>query len=45
MDSVAERISEVGIVPVIKLKNPERDAVNLGKSLCKGGIPIGEVTL
>ena len=37
MDSIAERISEVGIVPVIKLKNPERDAVNLGKSLCKGG--------
>ena len=25
MDSIAERISEVGIVPVIKLKNPERD--------------------
>ena len=44
MDSIAERISEVGIVPVIKLKNPERDAVNLAKSLCKGGIPIGEVT-
>lgn len=44
MDSIAERISEVGIVPVIKLKNPERDAVNLGKSLCKGGVPIGEVT-
>lgn len=44
MDSIAEKISEVGIVPVIKLKNPERDAVNLAKSLCKGGIPIGEVT-
>ena len=44
MDSIAERISEVGIVPVIKLKNPERDAVNLGKSLCKGGVPMGEVT-
>lgn len=44
VDRIAERISEVGIVPVIKLKHPERDAVNLGKSLCKGGIPIGEVT-
>lgn len=37
-------ITETGVVPVIKLNNPERDAANLAKALCKGGIPVAEVT-
>ncbi len=38
------RISEIGVVPVIKLSNPERDAAPLAKALCEGGIPVAEVT-
>jgi len=39
-----ERISQIGIVPVIKLANPERDAAPLAKALCAGGVPVAEVT-
>ena len=39
-----ERISEIGVVPVIKLSHPERDAALLGKALCAGGVPIAEIT-
>ena len=39
-----ERISEIGVVPVIKLNHPERDAALLGKALCAGGVPIAEIT-
>ena len=35
---------EIGVVPVIKLNNPERDAANLAKALVKGGLPVAEVT-
>ena len=44
MNSINTRISEIGVVPVIKLSNPERDAANLAKALCAGGVPVAEVT-
>lgn len=44
MDSVFEKISSIGVVPVIKLNNPEKDAVGLAKALCDGGVPVAEVT-
>ena len=44
MNSINTRISEIGVVPVIKLTNPERDAAPLAKALCAGGIPVAEVT-
>ena len=37
MNSVNERIAAIGIVPVIKLANPERDAAPLARALCAGG--------
>lgn len=42
--SVNKRIEEIGIVPVIKLSNPERDAAPLAKALSNGGVPVAEVT-
>lgn len=44
MDKISQVISEIGIVPVIKLTDPERDAAPLGKALCAGGVPVAEVT-
>ena len=44
MCDINERISEIGVVPVIKLNNPERDAAPLAKALCAGGVPVAEVT-
>lgn len=44
MDKISQAISEIGIVPVIKLTDPERDAAPLGKALCAGGVPVAEVT-
>ena len=44
MTELNRRISEIGIVPVIKLNHPERDAAALAKALCAGGVPIAEVT-
>ncbi len=43
MNALSEKISEIGVVPVIKLKNPE-DAPRLGKALCDGGVPVAEIT-
>ncbi len=42
--NINERISQIGIVPVIKLNNPERDAAALAEALCAGGVPVAEVT-
>ena len=42
--SVNKRVEEIGIVPVIKLTAPERDAAPLAKALCDGGVPVAEVT-
>ena len=44
MNAMNERISEIGVVPVIKLNHPERDASLLGKALCAGGVSIAEIT-
>ena len=42
--TVNERISSIGVVPVIKLNNPTRDAAPLARALCAGGVPVAEVT-
>jgi len=44
MNDVSKRISDIGVVPVIKLNHPERDAAPLAKALCEGGVPVAEVT-
>lgn len=44
MTNIKKSISEIGIVPVIKLTNPERDSVALAKALIAGGVPVAEVT-
>lgn len=43
MNPVLEEISKIGLVPVIKLNDPQK-AVPLAKALAKGGIPVAEVT-
>ena len=43
MNDLLEEISRVGIVPVIKITDPET-AVPLAKALSEGGIPVAEVT-
>ena len=42
--NINEAISGIGVVPVIKLNHPERDAAPLAKALCAGGVPVAEVT-
>lgn len=44
MNAMNEAISKIGVVPVIKLNHPERDAAPLAKALCAGGVPVAEVT-
>ena len=44
MNAFNQKISEIGVVPVIKLNHPERDAAGLAKALCAGGVPVAEVT-
>lgn len=44
MNAISERIASVGVVPVIKLNHPERDAAPLARTLVKGGVPVAEVT-
>jgi len=44
MNTVNQTITSIGIVPVIKLTNPERDAASLAAALCAGGVPVAEVT-
>lgn len=43
MNEILEKISKLGIVPVIALNNSE-DAAPLAKALCDGGLPCAEVT-
>lgn len=43
MNEILERISKIGIVPVIALESSE-DAAPLAKALCEGGLPCAEVT-
>jgi len=44
MNAMNQAISDIGVVPVIKLNHPERDAALLAKALCAGGVPVAEVT-
>ena len=44
MSTLNERISQIGVVPVIKLNHPERDAAALGQALRAGGVPVAEIT-
>ena len=44
MTEMNERISAIGVVPVIKLNHPERDAAALGRALCTGDVPVAEIT-
>ena len=44
MSTINEKITSIGVVPVIKLNNPEKDAGGLAKALCDGGVPVAEVT-
>ena len=44
MNEMNTKISAIGVVPVIKLNNPERDSAPLAKALCEGGVPVAEVT-
>ena len=41
--TAAEKIKEMGIVPVVVLED-EKDAEALAKALCEGGLPCAEVT-
>ena len=43
MHEVLRTLSEIGIVPVVALKDAA-DAVPLARALCAGGIPTAEVT-
>ncbi len=43
MNEVLEKISKIGIVPVVVL-NDANDAKPLAKALCEGGLPCAEVT-
>jgi len=43
MSNIVDKISKIGIVPVIKIEDVEK-AVPLAKALCDGGIPVAEVT-
>ena len=44
MNPISKTISDIGVVPVIKLNHPERDAAPLAKALVEGGVPVAEVT-
>ena len=44
MKKIDQLISKVGIVPVIVLNHPERDAAPLAQALCAGDVPVAEVT-
>ena len=43
MTDILKKIHGIGIVPVIALENVE-DAAPLAQALCKGGLPVAEVT-
>lgn len=43
MNEILERISRIGIVPVVKIDRAE-DALPLAEALCKGGLPCAEIT-
>lgn len=44
MNDLQKQISQIGVVPVIKISNPQRDAGPLSDALCAGGVPVAEIT-
>ena len=44
MNAINQAISNIGVVPVIKLNHPQRDAAPLAQALCAGGVSVAEVT-
>lgn len=44
MDQLQKKLGDIGVVPVIKLTNPQRDAAALADALWDGGVPVAEVT-
>lgn len=44
MNELQEKVGQIGVVPVIKLTNPQRDAGPLSDALCVGGVPVAEIT-
>ena len=44
MNEIEKKVQSIGVVLVIKLNNPDRDAVPLAKALIDGGVPVAEVT-
>ena len=44
MNEIEKKVQSIGVVPVIKLNQPERDAIPLAKALIAGGVPVAEVT-
>ena len=44
MNELQKKVSAVGVVPVIKLTNPQQDAAPLSDALCAGGVPVAEIT-
>ena len=44
MKPIDLQIANLGILPVIKLSHPQRDAAPLADALCAGGLPAAEVT-
>ena len=45
MNEMEKKVQSIGVVPVIKLNHPERDAVPAGQGPdCEGGVPVAEVT-
>ena len=44
MNEIEKKVQSIGVVPVIKLNNPDHDAVPLAKALIDGGVPVAEVT-
>ena len=43
MKEIFTQFKSIGIVPVVKI-NSSKNAVDLAKSLCKGGLPAAEIT-
>ena len=43
MFDIVQSLSRIGLVPVIKIEDPEQ-AVPLAKALCEGGLPCAEIT-
>lgn len=43
MDQISQKICDTGIVPVITLRAPQRDAAPLARALCAGDVPVAEV--